>query len=111
MGSVNTSGLSVHRGGLVRQNHRRRRHNPIAARIIDTHAVIYTDDPRGLCEVDTFERHYLHATKGWKVDRSSRIRTERPILATVKNIKRVTQPAIVGTRYHVILNPKHRKAA
>jgi hypothetical protein len=80
-------------------------------RLINTNKVVDEGKLSSLLEVETVERHYLHATKGWKVDRYSRVRRERHIPVTDENIKRVAQPTIVGERYRKIVNPKHKEAA
>ncbi|RNJ49421.1 hypothetical protein [Methylocystis hirsuta] len=86
---------------------RGKRHNPVAVRLVNEVFVVRSPDYHTSDrEVTTFERHYLHATKGWKVDRYSRQRRER--LISVKEARAFGKP-IVGERCRRLPNPKHLK--
>lgn len=85
------------------------RHNPVAVRLINSNEVVVNE--RGITKLrDTFERHYLHATKGWKVDRGSRKVSDNRIPSDSRDWHRRGQPALVATRERRIPNPKHMKA-
>jgi hypothetical protein len=91
--------LAFKQGRLLRG----KRHNPVAVRLVDEVFVVPGAFMKSDREVTTFERHYLHATKGWKVDKYSRQRRER--LISVKAAREFGKP-IVGERYRRLPNPK-----